>query len=86
MTAPVISVSTIQQLNNIAIVIKDNGPGVPENIKDKIFEPFFTTKPTGEGTGLGLSISFDIVKVHGGDIKLTSRNGEYSEFIVTLPL
>jgi signal transduction histidine kinase len=54
--------------DKISISVKDNGPGIPQNIVDKIFQPFFTTKPTGEGTGLGLSLSYDIVKAHGGEI------------------
>jgi two-component system NtrC family sensor kinase len=71
---------------SIEIRVKDNGIGMPEHIKDKVLQPFFTTKPTGEGTGLGLSLSYDIVvKGHGGNIDLTSQEGEGSEFIITLP-
>ena len=55
-------------------------------ILDKIFQPFFTTKPTGQGTGLGLSLAYDIVKAHGGEIKVESKEGEGSEFIIQLPL
>ena len=63
--------------------MRDNGVGIPADIKDKLFQPFFTTKPTGEGTGLGLSISYDIVtKQHGGTIKVASDVGEFTEFIV----
>jgi signal transduction histidine kinase len=65
--------------------VKDNGNGIPQKISDKIFQPFFTTKPTGEGTGLGLSLSYDIVKAHGGEIKVESKEGEGSEFVVMLP-
>lgn len=70
------------------ISIADNGPGIPAHIKDKIFQPFFTTKPTGQGTGLGLSLAYDIVKAHGGSIKVQSieKLGQPgTEFIITLP-
>jgi signal transduction histidine kinase/Tfp pilus assembly protein PilF len=70
----------------IRITVKDNGPGIPEIIKDKIFQPFFTTKPTGKGTGLGLSLSYDIVRAHGGEIKVQSEEGKGTEFIITLPI
>ena len=56
--------------DRVTITVKDNGGGIPEKIKEKIFQPFFTTKPTGQGTGLGLSLSYDIVKAHGGEIKV----------------
>ena len=66
--------------------VRDNGVGIPDDIKDKLFQPFFTTKPTGEGTGLGLSISYEIVtKQHGGTIKVESEVGAFTEFIVSLP-
>ena len=65
--------------------VRDNGGGIPEGIRDKIFQPFFTTKPTGQGTGLGLSLSYDIVKAHGGALKLASDDGKGTEFIITLP-
>ena len=66
--------------------VRDNGIGIPAEIKDKLFQPFFTTKPTGEGTGLGLSISYDIVtQQHGGTIDVDSRVGEFTEFTVRLP-
>jgi len=66
--------------------ITDNGPGIPEDIKDKIFQPFFTTKATGEGTGLGLSLSYDIVtKGHGGSLEVKSETGKGTEFIINLP-
>jgi signal transduction histidine kinase len=66
--------------------LRDNGIGIPAEIKDKLFQPFFTTKPTGEGTGLGLSISYDIVtQQHGGAIIVDSRVGEFTEFTVRLP-
>lgn len=67
------------------IHISDNGVGIPDALKQKIFEPFFSTKPSGQGTGLGLSISYDIVKAHGGELKLESRENQFTEFIVMLP-
>ena len=70
----------------VEIIVKDNGGGIPDNIKDKIMQPFFTTKPTGEGTGLGLSLSYDIiVKAHAGKIDLNSKEGIGTEFIITIP-
>ncbi len=63
-----------------------SGNGIPQNIIDKIFHPFFTTKPTGEGTGLGLSLSYDIIKAHGGEIIVETKEGAGSEFIIQLPL
>ncbi len=71
---------------SIQIIVSDNGNGIPDSIKDKIFQPFFTTKPTGQGTGLGLSLSYDIVKAHGGEIKVESKENEGSEFIIQLPV
>ncbi|MCY7310085.1 MAG: HAMP domain-containing histidine kinase, partial [Chitinophagaceae bacterium] len=68
----------------VIISVSDNGPGIPQNIVDKIFQPFFTTKPTGQGTGLGLSLSYDIVKAHGGELKVETKEGEGSEFIICL--
>jgi two-component system NtrC family sensor kinase len=70
----------------IEITVKDNGNGISQKILDKIFQPFFTTKPTGQGTGLGLSLSYDIIKAHGGEIKVETREREGSEFIIQLPL
>ena len=67
--------------------VKDNGTGIPDAIKEKIMQPFFTTKPTGEGTGLGLSMRYDIVvKGHSGSIAVDTREGEGSEFIITIPI
>jgi len=66
--------------------VKDNGNGIPQKISEKIFQPFFTTKPTGQGTGLGLSLAYDIVKAHGGEIRVATKEGEGSEFIVQLPI
>jgi signal transduction histidine kinase len=72
--------------NNLAIIsVKDNGPGIPADILDKIFQPFFTTKRSGHGTGLGLSLSYDIIKAHGGDIHIKTKENEGAEFIVELP-
>jgi len=83
---PAISVSTKKSNNNITITVGDNGNGIPQKVVDKIFQPFFTTKPTGQGTGLGLSLSYDIIKAHGGEIKVNTREGEFTEFIVQLPI
>src|SRR5579871_1503403 len=80
-----VSVNTKKTGNHVSITITDNGNGIPQNIIDKIFQPFFTTKPTGEGTGLGLSLSYDIIKAHGGEIKVNSTAGESTAFIVELP-
>jgi signal transduction histidine kinase len=81
------------QGGKVQISISDNGSGIPDAIKDKIFQPFFTTKPSGQGTGLGLSLSYDIVKAHGGEIRVESREGEGlsadeagTEFTITLKL
>jgi signal transduction histidine kinase len=68
----------------ILISVKDNGSGIPQKVFDKIFQPFFTTKPTGQGTGLGLSLSYDIIKAHGGEIKVETKEGEGTEFIINL--
>ena len=70
----------------VEISLKDNGNGIPHKILEKIFQPFFTTKPSGQGTGLGLSLSYDIVKAHGGELKMETKEGEGSEFIIILPL
>ncbi|MCY7310049.1 MAG: HAMP domain-containing histidine kinase, partial [Chitinophagaceae bacterium] len=70
----------------VEIRVTDNGNGIPQKVLDKIFQPFFTTKPTGQGTGLGLSLSYDIVtKGHGGELKVETREGEGSEFVIVLP-
>jgi signal transduction histidine kinase len=84
---PTVTLSTGMEDNHIVIKVKDNGDGIPENIREKIMQPFFTTKPTGEGTGLGLSLSYEIVvNGHGGKIDIDSREGEYTEFIIKLPI
>lgn len=92
---PTVSVTT-KRINNkpgnnrpdnyrIEIRVKDNGIGIPQKVLDKIYHPFFTTKPAGRGTGLGLSLSYDIIKTHGGEIKVETKEGEGSEFIIQLP-
>ncbi len=81
---PTISVST-KRTNKVEIKVKDNGNGIPRNMVDKIFQPFFTTKPTGQGTGLGLSLSYDIIKAHGGEINVQTKEGEGAEFVILLP-
>ena len=73
-------------MRRVEIRVKDNGNGIPQKILDKIFQPFFTTKPTGQGTGLGLTLSYDIVKAHGGEIKVKTKEGEGTEFIIQLPI
>ena len=83
---PHVSVSTKKMDDRIEIIVKDNGNGIPEKVLDKIFQPFFTTKPTGQGTGLGLSISYDIIKSHGGELKVETKEGEGVEFIISLPI
>jgi signal transduction histidine kinase len=83
---PALKVMTRDLGEAVEIRVRDNGPGIPPEIKDKLFQPFFTTKPTGEGTGLGLSISWDIVtQQHGGTIEVDSRLGEFTEFAIRLP-
>jgi signal transduction histidine kinase/ligand-binding sensor domain-containing protein len=82
---PEITVSTKILDGKIKISVKDNGKGIPEEIKDKIFQPFFTTKPTGQGTGLGLSLSYDIIKAHGGALNVKTKEGEFTEFIIQIP-
>ena len=82
---PTVSVSTKKIDDKVEIRVKDNGNGIPQKVLDKIFQPFFTTKPTGQGTGLGLSLSYDIIKAHGGEIKVETTEGKGSEFIIQLP-
>jgi signal transduction histidine kinase/streptogramin lyase len=82
---PAVSVSTKKINNKVEIKVSDNGNGIPQKILDKIFQPFFTTKPTGQGTGLGLSLAYDIVKAHGGELKVETREGEGTIFIISLP-
>nr|MBC7614357.1 two-component sensor histidine kinase [Pseudopedobacter sp.] len=86
---PKVSISTKLEGNNrdsyrVLISVQDNGNGIPASVKEKIFQPFFTTKPTGKGTGLGLSLSYDMVKAHGGELKVETKENEGSTFIITL--
>ena len=83
---PTLKVTTRDAGEAVEIRVRDNGTGIPADIRDKLFQPFFTTKPTGEGTGLGLSITYDIVtQQHGGSIAVDSKVGDYSEFTIRLP-
>ncbi|MES2881284.1 MAG: ATP-binding protein [Bacteroidota bacterium] len=81
---PTVWLSTKRNKDAVIIAVKDNGSGIPQNIIDKIFQPFFTTKPTGQGTGLGLSLAYDIVKAHGGELKVETKEGEGTKFIILL--
>ena len=87
---PVVTVTTkrlgspLGDGGKVEIKVADNGNGIPQKVLDKIFQPFFTTKPTGQGTGLGLSLSYDIIKAHGGELKVETKEGEGSEFIIIL--
>ncbi|MGZ8538833.1 MAG: sensor histidine kinase, partial [Flavisolibacter sp.] len=83
---PTVSISTKKMGDKVLISVKDNGNGIPQKVLDKIFQPFFTTKPTGQGTGLGLSLAYDIIKAHGGELKVETKEGEGAEFIISLPL
>ncbi len=83
---PTVTMTTKKTVDKIAISVKDNGNGIPSIVKDKIFQPFFTTKPTGQGTGLGLSMSYDIVKAHGGEIKVETQENEGTTFIIQIPI
>lgn len=86
--AVIVSTSKSDLSGNLVfnISVKDNGNGIPQHIIDKIFQPFFTTKPTGQGTGLGLSLAYDIVKAHGGEIRVNSTPAAGTEFIIQLPM
>jgi signal transduction histidine kinase/ligand-binding sensor domain-containing protein len=83
---PIVSVSSRKIKDRVQIRVRDNGSGIPPKILDKIFQPFFTTKPTGQGTGLGLSLSYDIIKAHGGEMKVESKKGDGAEFVVQIPI
>jgi signal transduction histidine kinase len=82
---PTVTVKTKKVNDKIFISVNDNGNGIPQKVLEKIFQPFFTTKPTGQGTGLGLSLSYDIVKAHGGELKVETRERQGSTFIIQLP-
>jgi signal transduction histidine kinase len=82
---PTVSISTKKEHGEVLIAVTDNGNGIPKSIVHKIFQPFFTTKPTGEGTGLGLSLSYDIVKAHDGELKVETKEGAGTSFIIQLP-
>jgi signal transduction histidine kinase len=81
---PTVTVKTKRTPDKVLISVADNGNGISGPIKEKIFQPFFTTKPTGQGTGLGLSLAYDIIKSHGGEIEVETREGEGSEFVIRL--
>ncbi len=83
---PSVSIRTKKRNGYVEICIKDNGNGIPQKVLDKIFQPFFTTKPTGQGTGLGLSLSYDIIKAHGGELSVETKEGEYASFVISLPV
>ncbi len=83
---PLVTVGTKRIGDKVEIKVADNGDGIPQKVVDKIFQPFFTTKPTGQGTGLGLSLSYDIIRAHGGEIKVETKEGERTEFIIKLPI
>ena len=83
---PTVTVSTKRVGGKVSVSVADNGNGIPSKVLDKIFQPFFTTKPTGQGTGLGLSLSYDIIKAHGGEINVDTKEGEGTEFIIQLPI
>ena len=82
---PTVSISTKKAEGKVEIKVADNGNGIPKKVLDKIFQPFFTTTPPGQGTGLGLSMSYDIVKAHGGELRVETKDGEGTEFIIRLP-
>ena len=83
---PAVTVTTKKTGAFVEIKVRDNGNGIPQKLRAKIFQPFFTTKPTGQGTGLGLSLSYDIIKAHGGEVKVDTNEGEFTEFIIQIPL
>ena len=83
---PSVKVTTKLEIDRAIIVVEDNGNGIPDSVVAKIFQPFFTTKPTGEGTGLGLSLSYDIVRTHGGELRVESEEGSGTRMIISLPV
>ena len=82
---PQLLLTTRGNENGIEIRIRDNGTGIPAELVEKIFHPFFTTKPTDQGTGLGLALSSDIIRQHGGNIRVETEAGEFTEMIIDLP-
>jgi signal transduction histidine kinase len=82
---PTVYLSTKKIRDKVLITVRDNGDGIPQKVLDKIFHPFFTTKPAGHGTGLGLSLSYDIIKTHGGKLRVDTKENEYAAFIIELP-
>jgi two-component system NtrC family sensor kinase len=83
---PTVSLTTKKLNEHLEIKVSDNGNGIPAKLLDKIFQPFFTTKPAGQGTGLGLSLSYDILKAHGGELKVKTTEHEGTEFTIVLPV
>jgi two-component system, NtrC family, sensor kinase len=83
---PMVSVRTRKSGQRVEISVMDNGNGIPKRLLDKIFQPFFTTKPAGQGTGLGLSMSYDIIKAHGGELTVETKEGEGTEFLIRMPI
>ena len=83
---PIVTINTKKLDDTIEIAVKDNGNGIPKKVLDKIFQPFFTTKPTGQGTGLGLSLAYDIIKTHGGELKVDTEEGKGANFIISIPI
>ncbi|WP_246136796.1 sensor histidine kinase [Gillisia hiemivivida] len=83
---PTVSVSTLKKDGGIEIKVSDNGNGISKKVRDKMFQPFFTTKPTGKGTGLGLSLSYDIIKNHGGELKVKTVGGKGTTFTIHIPV
>ena len=82
-----ITIRAYDRDDQVVLEVEDTGPGVPLDAEAKLFQPFFTTKPAGQGTGLGLSLSYDIItKGHGGELKVKTQEGEFTEFVVQLPL
>jgi signal transduction histidine kinase len=83
---PIVSLSTCKINGKVEVKVTDNGNGITQHNFDKIFQPFFTTKPTGQGTGLGLSLSYDIVKAHGGELYVETKELEGTTFIISIPV
>ena len=83
--SPTVWIQTRGQGDNVEIRVRDNGPGIPQDVIEKVFNPFFTTKPTNQGTGLGLAITSDIIREHGGSIHVESEPGDYTEMIIVIP-